>query len=75
MCVTPIKFEWHFSDRLTFSNTRGRLVIKDINYVALPLRTPEMLSSLSLFNAHLALFCPKDDTFTVTHTPIGVNRH
>ena len=44
------------------------------NYkLALPLHTQEMLSSLnksriSLFNAHLALFCLKDDTITVAHT-------
>ena len=29
--VTPKKFEWHFSDRLTFSNTRGRLLVELID--------------------------------------------
>ena len=43
-----------------FQNTRGRLPVEFIDYVALPLRAPEMLSSLSksrisLFTAHLAL--------------------
>ena len=53
-------FESYFSDRLTFSNIRGR-ICRRIYRLVLPLLSPEMLSSLSklrifLFNAHLALF-------------------
>ena len=40
----PPKIEWHFSGRLTFSNTRGR-----IYRLALPLRTPEKVSSLNKY--------------------------
>ena len=29
--ATPQKLEWHFSDRLTFSNTRGRLLVEFID--------------------------------------------
>ena len=29
--VTPKKFEWHFSDQLTFSNARGRLLVEFID--------------------------------------------
>ena len=60
--VDPKKFESYFSDRLTFSNIRGR-ISRRIYRLALPLLSPETLSSLSkcklrifLFNAHLALF-------------------
>ena len=43
---TPKKFEWHFSGRLTFSNTCGRLLV---DYrLGLPLRAPDTLSSLEL---------------------------
>ena len=57
---TKKKFESYFSDRLTFSNIRGRTSHR-IYRLALPLLTPETLSSLSnlrifLFNTHLALF-------------------
>ena len=53
-------FESYFSDRLTFSNIRGRTSCQ-IYSLAIPLLSPETLSSLSklrilLFNAHLALF-------------------
>ena len=54
------KIESYFIDRLTFSNIRGRTSHR-IYRLALPLLSPEMLSSLSklrifLFNVHLALF-------------------
>ena len=38
--MTWKKFDWHFSSRLTFSNTRGR----------------PLAELMSLFNTHLALF-------------------
>ena len=58
----------YFSDRLTFSNIRGR-TSHQIYRLALPLLSPETLSSSSksrifLYIAHLALFVWKDDTFT-----------
>ena len=51
--TTKKSLKWDFIERLTFSNTRCRL--------ALPLRAPEPLFSLSkskisLLNVHLALF-------------------
>ena len=54
------KIESHFSDRLTSSNICGT-TSRRIYRLAVPLLSPEMLSSLSklrffLFNAHLALF-------------------
>ena len=54
------KFESYFRDRLTFSNIRSR-TSRRIYKIALPLRAPETLSSLSksrisIFNAHLTLF-------------------
>ena len=54
------KIESYFSDRLTFSNIHGRTSCR-IYRLALPLLSPETLSSLSqlrisLFNAHLTLF-------------------
>ena len=53
-------FESYFSDRLTFSNIHGRTSCR-IYRLALPLLSPETLSSLSklrifLFNVHLAIF-------------------
>ena len=53
-------FESYFRDRLTFSNICSR-TSRRIYRLALPLRAPETLSSLSksrisIFNAHLALF-------------------
>ena len=53
------KIESYFSDRLTFSNILGR-TFRQIYRLALPLLSPEMLSSLSeskifLCNVHLAL--------------------
>ena len=57
---TKKKFESYFRDRLTFSNIRSRTSCR-IYGLALPLRAPETLSSLSksrisIFNAHLTLF-------------------
>ena len=65
------KIESYFSDRLTFSNIRGR-TSRRIYRLALPLRTPETFSSSSksrifLYNAHLALFVLMDDTITRTN--------
>ena len=60
-----------FSNRLTFSNIRGRTSHR-IYRLALPLRAPEMLSWSSksrifLYNAHLGLFVRMDDTITRTN--------
>ena len=71
MFVDKKKFESYFSDRLTFSNIRGR-TSRRIYRLALPLHTPETLSSSSksrifLYNAHLALFVRMDDTITRTN--------
>ena len=60
MFVDEKKFESYFSDRLTFSNIRSR-TSSLIYILALPLRAPETLSSLSksrisIFNVHLTLF-------------------
>ena len=68
MFVDQQKFESYFSDRLTFSNIHSRTSCR-IYRLALPLRAPETLSSLSksrisIFIAHL--ICPKFDTSTVT---------
>ena len=55
------KFEWHFSDRLTFSNTSGRLLIKFIDC----LLGSTFLVSKSLLTCTL-LFCfPKGTTVAV----------
>ena len=53
-------FESYFRDQLTFSKIRSR-TSRQIYRLALPLRAPETLSSLSksrisIFNAHLTLF-------------------
>ena len=31
ICIWPKMFEWHFSGRLTFSNTRGSLLVEFID--------------------------------------------
>ena len=51
MFVDQNKIELYFSDRLTFSNIRGR-TSRRIYRLALQLLSPETLSS----NVHLALF-------------------
>ena len=71
MFVDKKKFESYFSDRLTFSNIRSRTSCR-VYRLALPLRDPETVSSLSksriiLYNAHLALFVRMDDTITLTN--------
>ena len=68
-------FESYFSDQLTFSNIRSR-TSRRIYRLALPLRTPETLSSLSksrnsIFNAHLTLFVRR----MTSHNSIGKYRH
>ena len=68
-------FELYFSDRLTFSNIRSR-TYRRIYRLALPLRAPEMLSSLSkskisIFNAHLTLFVCR----MTSHNSIGKYHH
>ena len=68
-------FESYFRDRLTFSNVRSR-TSRRIYRLALPLCTPEMLSSLSksrisVFNAHLTLFVCR----MTSHNSIGKYRH
>ena len=59
MSVVEKNFESYFRDRLTFSNVDSR-TSRRIYRLALLLRAPEMLSSLSksrisIFNAHLTL--------------------
>ena len=68
-------FESYFRDRLTFSNIRSR-TSRGIYRLALPLRAPETLSSLSksrisIFNAHLTLFVRR----MTSHNSIGKYRH
>ena len=68
-------FESYFRDRFTFSNIRSR-TSRRIYRLALPLRTPEMLSSLSksrisIFNAHLTLFVHR----MTSQNSIGKYRH
>ena len=69
------KFESYFRDRLTFSNVDSRTSGR-IYRLALLLRTPETLSSLSksrisIFNAHLTLLVCK----MTSHNSIGKYRH
>ena len=68
-------FESYFSDRLTFLKIRSR-TSRRIYRLALPLPTPETLSSLSksrisMFNAHLTLFVRR----MTLHNSIGTYRH
>ena len=68
-------FESYFRNRLTFSNIRSR-TSRRIYRLALPLRTPEMLSSLSksrisIFNAHLTLLVRR----MTSHNSIGKYCH
>ena len=75
MFVDEKIFESYFSDRLTFSNIRSR-TSRRIYRLALPLRAPERLSSLSksriyIFNAHLILFVRR----LTSHNSIGKYRH
>ena len=68
-------FESYFRDRLTFSNIDSR-TSRRIYRLALLLRAPEMLSSLSksrisIFNAHLTLLVRK----MTSHNSIGKYRH
>ena len=65
VCGPKKNLESYFSDPLTFSNTRGR-TSHQIYRLALPLLSPEMLSSSSkprifLYNVHLALFVRMTD--------------
>ena len=69
------KFESYFRDRLTFLNVDSR-TSRRIYRLALLLRAPEMLSSLSksrisIFNAHLTLLVRK----MTSHNSIGKYRH
>ena len=75
MFVDEKIFESYFRDRLTFSNSRSR-TSRRIYRLALPLRAPETLSSLSIsrisiFNAHLTLFVRR----ITLHNSIGKYRH
>ena len=68
-------FESYFRDRFTFSNIRSR-TSRRIDRLALPLRAPETLSSLSksrisIFNAHLNLFVHR----MTSQNSIGKYRH
>ena len=72
---TKKRFESYFSDRITFSNIR-RSTSPRIYRLALPLRAPETLSSLSksrisIFNAHLTLFVRN----MTSHHSISKYRH
>ena len=76
MFVNQKMFE--FSDRLTFSNIRGK-TSRQIYRLALLLCAPETLTSLSksrksLFNVHLALFVQRM-TQLQSHNPIRKYRH
>ena len=69
MFVVKKIFESYFSDRLTFSNIRGR-TSRRIYRLVLALLSLETLSSLSkqrifVFNAHLTLFVQRMDIITV----------
>ena len=75
MFVNEKIFESYFRDRLTFSNIRSR-TSRRIYRLALPLRAPETISSLSksrisIFNAHLILFVRR----MTSHNSIGKYRH
>ena len=76
MCVvTKTIFELYFSDRLNFSNIRGRTSRRIYRLaLALPLLSPETLSSSSkfLYNAHLALFVRMDDKITYTNASVSI---
>ena len=68
-------FESYFRDRLTFSNIDSR-TSRQIYRLALLLRAPETLSSLSksrisIFNAHLTLLVRR----MMSHNSIGKYRH
>ena len=73
--IVDKKIELYFSDRLTFSNIRGR-TSRQIYRLALPLLSPEMLSLLSksrifLYNVHLALFVRMDDSIICTNRSVS----
>ena len=75
ICGQKKKFESYFRDRLTFSNVDSR-TSRQIYRLALLLRAPETLSSLSksrisIFNAHLTLLVRK----MTSHNSIGKYRH
>ena len=75
VCGRKKNFESYFRDRLTFSNVDSR-TSRRIYRLALLLRTPETLSSLSksrisIFNAHLTLLVRK----MTSHISIGKYRH
>ena len=75
MFVDEKIFESYFRDRFTFSNIRSR-TSRRIYRLALPLRAPEALSSLSksrisIFNAHLTLFVHR----MTSQNSIGKYRH
>ena len=70
MFVDKKIFQLYFSDRLTFSNIRGR-TSRQIYRLALPLLSPEMLSSSSKsripYIIVLTLFFWMDDTISRTN--------
>ena len=75
MSVVEKKIESYFRDRLTFSNVDSR-ISRQIYRLALLLRAPETLSSLSksrisIFNAHLTLLVRK----MTSHNSIGKYRY
>ena len=75
MFVDKKIFESYFRDRLTFSNIRSR-TSRRIYRLALPMRAPETLSSLSksrisILNAYFTLFVHR----MASHNSIGKYRH
>ena len=76
LCLWTKKiFESCFSDPLTFSNIHSR-ISRQIYRLALPLRAPEMLSSMSksrisIFNAQLAVFVRR----MMSHNSISKYHH
>ena len=75
VCGRKKILESYFSDRLTVSNIRCR-TSRRIYRLALPLRTPEILSSLSksrisIFNARLTMFVRR----IMSHNSIGKYCH
>ena len=65
MLVDQKNFKSYFRDQLTFSKIRGK-TSRQIYRLALPLLSPETLSSLSklrifLYNVRFCSICPKDD--------------
>ena len=73
----PKKFEWHFSGRLTFSNTRGRFLVEFIDYLyhcVLQKSFPRWVNHWFpyLMCTLLLFFCPKNYSFTYQSVSIVI---